>query len=1197
MHIADVTAFVRTGSDLDAEARSRGTTVYLVDRRYDMLPAMLSENVCSLRARVDRFAVSVVWELELTGNIDSAAADGIGQPSYRIVPDRTWIGRSIIRSTHALTYGQAARLVAGKHADESPAEGSEVDVHSAAAAAPAASDGSRTTYDVDVTDFASAVHIPGIDAPTAPSLIQLIGNFDPAAASPTARSRRAVELTRYSTDPPEGGACGARVQHADEAGLRERLRLLTGVARWLARRRAASGAVDFGGSELSFVLQLTGPTAGNASKDALTSCAGAPADVGGGGCGAANVAAGASATRDAAAAVVPVAVTSKQAEEINSTIAELMIMANEETASLCLAAFGARALIRRHPPPDAARFTDLIDLTAAVGATPPDVSSNASLARSLRRLTRELKQQPRQRNKSERDTPGGSDVVVSARSALVRMLALRAMSRAEYVVGTDEDGSPAHAQSIRDVVREHTPGGAFIMPRATATHDVASAHFGLGLQSYTHFTSPIRRYADEIVHRLVVAAVARPDIATSIIAEAPRRIVPLPASNVPISTSLVNWAHGDKPRLALVSDALAAVSSGVSQNGTSRGIPRHPQTPAIATQWPAVNGVADVPDGVTTTFNAGSAFVYAADGPFDDNALLDDLLSADVRATDTSSTINIDKNAKAVAQISTSVSFSGANDALFATTALTDVCKHLNERTVAAKAAGWACSELFLTMILRSQVQFASAVVAGISNDGGTLSLFVPSFGISATATILERSRVRYRSIQRDECANKYDGISIPPSLLRLDGHKGLSVREWTGMAASFDDVSNALHSSFSLACNQENAHRAASQRSPAQVVFPHGAAIIASRVSADVAFALVQEGALRVILPPDASVSVPQGHPRLCVDVQGASAEFNLLDSVVVALAVDNASIKQHARRPAVTVELLAPTPTVVRLLRHGSVNNSDVESASVATDSASPRAMVHPAAAPSEAPTPAPCSLYGVATTVPGSVTRVKSESTRKIAGSIMDSGAHWVANVNGGNASTRRDLLSPMSLAAQARRIGRLDAARTAASAKAEVVVRGRARFGGFIPPAPRTLHARNITSRGQSGADTAGSQHRQLTFDPTRGWHELNMVAPPTHRDAGCVQSRRWGATLPSTATPSPTAAVFGNSGVAPTRHAKVASGPVSAYGSKSGAGAAASALSEDYGGLRSAERSAMTRAVRRAAERTHDRLDKAKKASK
>lgn len=40
VHIADVTYFVRPNTPLDKEAQSRSTTVYLVDRRIDMVPGM-----------------------------------------------------------------------------------------------------------------------------------------------------------------------------------------------------------------------------------------------------------------------------------------------------------------------------------------------------------------------------------------------------------------------------------------------------------------------------------------------------------------------------------------------------------------------------------------------------------------------------------------------------------------------------------------------------------------------------------------------------------------------------------------------------------------------------------------------------------------------------------------------------------------------------------------------------------------------------------------------------------------------------------------------------------------------------------------------------------------------------------------------------------------------------------------------------
>lgn len=69
------------GSLLDAEAASRCTTVYLVDRRLDMLPALLSEQLCSLRGGQDRLAMSCVWVLR--------EAD-LGVESV-------WCGRTLIR--------------------------------------------------------------------------------------------------------------------------------------------------------------------------------------------------------------------------------------------------------------------------------------------------------------------------------------------------------------------------------------------------------------------------------------------------------------------------------------------------------------------------------------------------------------------------------------------------------------------------------------------------------------------------------------------------------------------------------------------------------------------------------------------------------------------------------------------------------------------------------------------------------------------------------------------------------------------------------------------------------------------------------------------------------------------------------------------------------------------------------------------
>ena len=57
VHIADVSHFIRPSTAIDDEARRRSTTVYLVDKRIDMVPALLSSNLCSLRDDGPRLVV------------------------------------------------------------------------------------------------------------------------------------------------------------------------------------------------------------------------------------------------------------------------------------------------------------------------------------------------------------------------------------------------------------------------------------------------------------------------------------------------------------------------------------------------------------------------------------------------------------------------------------------------------------------------------------------------------------------------------------------------------------------------------------------------------------------------------------------------------------------------------------------------------------------------------------------------------------------------------------------------------------------------------------------------------------------------------------------------------------------------------------------------------------------------------------
>ncbi|KAI5196600.1 ribonuclease R [Aureobasidium subglaciale] len=90
VHIADVSNFVKPNNAMDEEASLRGTTVYLVDKRIDMLPMLLGTDLCSLKPYVERFAFSVIWEI--TPDADIVRAD---------------YTKSVIKSREAFAYEQA----------------------------------------------------------------------------------------------------------------------------------------------------------------------------------------------------------------------------------------------------------------------------------------------------------------------------------------------------------------------------------------------------------------------------------------------------------------------------------------------------------------------------------------------------------------------------------------------------------------------------------------------------------------------------------------------------------------------------------------------------------------------------------------------------------------------------------------------------------------------------------------------------------------------------------------------------------------------------------------------------------------------------------------------------------------------------------------------------------------------------------
>ncbi len=67
--ISDVSHYVRQGSLLDSEAGKRGTSIYFPDRVVPMLPKALSNGICSLNPREDRYTVTAAIAFDREGRV------------------------------------------------------------------------------------------------------------------------------------------------------------------------------------------------------------------------------------------------------------------------------------------------------------------------------------------------------------------------------------------------------------------------------------------------------------------------------------------------------------------------------------------------------------------------------------------------------------------------------------------------------------------------------------------------------------------------------------------------------------------------------------------------------------------------------------------------------------------------------------------------------------------------------------------------------------------------------------------------------------------------------------------------------------------------------------------------------------------------------------------------------------------------
>ncbi len=97
IHIADVSHYLKKGTEMDKEAYLRSTSVYLVDRCCPMLPEKLSNELCSLRPNEDKLTFSAVFTFDEKDQIVDK-----------------WFGKTIIHSNRRFTYEEAQTIIETK---------------------------------------------------------------------------------------------------------------------------------------------------------------------------------------------------------------------------------------------------------------------------------------------------------------------------------------------------------------------------------------------------------------------------------------------------------------------------------------------------------------------------------------------------------------------------------------------------------------------------------------------------------------------------------------------------------------------------------------------------------------------------------------------------------------------------------------------------------------------------------------------------------------------------------------------------------------------------------------------------------------------------------------------------------------------------------------------------------------------------
>lgn len=333
----------------------------------------------------------------------------------------------------------------------------------------------------------------------------------------------------------------------------------------------------------------------------------------------------------------PIRVSPKEDKEIHHTIAEMMIMANQSVAEKIHNVYPAISLLRVHKTidKDTSEIDEIIRDCGIRLNKNKNEKSGQNLASSLQRI---------------KDVEPHKDI-----TSYVQSIATRLLSEAEYIcTGT------APEEGWR--------------------------HYGLGINKYTHFTSPIRRYADVIVHRLLMA---------SIICG-----IKEDANLMPVSVNKHCNSQPQQTQILIPKSSALSVLKGERRKK-----------------------FVDDDDN-------DDDFLDSLVGDVSDMALSTDILG-----------ISNDNNGLWQQKQKTRLKIYENNDMSpdpYKTGEVALICEHLNHQHRMAKIASMECQSLFLSLYFQENVDIASAIITGLRTNG--LLVYIPKYDLKVPVFLSDKN-------------------------------------------------------------------------------------------------------------------------------------------------------------------------------------------------------------------------------------------------------------------------------------------------------------------------------------------------------------------------------------------------------------------------------------------------------------------------